>query len=208
MVLVLLHDAEDAGWRLASLRPARHRRAQDPAVGVVDGHLLALDRYDRHDRLARGARSRPLGGMLGTGLAGRGVGGRSRSQRRQGGRGRERHNRRRCPSPDYLGGLGPRASTCHAMSGVREDPVETNTENGWMVPVIRPVVNRHFHVIRLTSCGLFVRCMSLVLAHRVIARRRSNSVAFGAKRTFSVPRLQYLIYEYAAGSPPRRCRHP
>jgi len=26
------------------------------------------------------------------------------------------------------------------------------------------VVNRHFHVIRLTSCGLFVRCMSLVLA--------------------------------------------
>src|SRR6476661_4390646 len=95
--------------------------------------------------------------------AGRGVGGRSRSQRRQGGRGRERHNRRRCPSPDYLGGLGPRASTCHAMSGVREDRVETNTENGWMVPVLRPVVNRHFHVIRLTSCGLFVRCMSLVL---------------------------------------------
>jgi hypothetical protein len=40
--------------------------------------------------------------------------------------------------------------------------------------------------------------MSLVLAHRVIARRRSNSVAFGAKRTFSVPRLQYRIYEYAA----------
>ena len=62
------------------------------------------------------ARSRPLGGMLGTGLAGRGVGGRSRSQRRQGGRGRERHNRGRCPSPDYLGGLGRRASICHAMS--------------------------------------------------------------------------------------------
>src|SRR3954462_15870122 len=57
---------------------------------------------------------------------GRGGGGRSRSQRRQGGRGRERHNRRRCPSPDYLGGLGPRASTCHAMSGVRGDRVETN----------------------------------------------------------------------------------
>jgi len=33
-----------------------------------------------------------------------------------------------------------------------------------MVPVLRPVVNQHFHVIRLTSCGLFVRCMSLVLA--------------------------------------------
>ncbi len=116
MVLLLLHDAEDAGWRLASRSSARHRRAQDPAVGVVDGHLLALDRYDRHDRLARVARSRPLGGMLGTGLAGRGVGGRSRSQRRQGGRGRERHNRGRCPSPDYLDGLGRRASICHAMS--------------------------------------------------------------------------------------------
>src|SRR5262249_414383 len=38
------------------------------------------------------------------------------SQRRQGGRGRERHNRGRCPSPDYLGGLGRRASICHAMS--------------------------------------------------------------------------------------------
>jgi hypothetical protein len=33
MVLVLLHDAEDAGWRLASRSSARHRRAQDPAVG-------------------------------------------------------------------------------------------------------------------------------------------------------------------------------
>ena len=150
MVLVLLHDAEDAGWRLASLRPARHRRAQDPAVGVVDGHLLALDRYDRHDRLARDARSRPLGGMLGTDLAGRGVGGRSRSQRRQGGRGRERRNRGRCPSPDYLGGLGRRASICHAMSRCSgRNRVETNTENGWMVPVLRPVVNQQFHVIGL-----------------------------------------------------------
>jgi hypothetical protein len=33
MVLVLLHDAEDAGWRLASRSSARHRRTQDPAVG-------------------------------------------------------------------------------------------------------------------------------------------------------------------------------
>src|SRR5260370_986736 len=115
MVLVLLHDAEDAGWRLASRSSARHRRTQDPAVGVVDGHLLALDRYDRHDRLARDARGRPLGGLLGTGLAGRGVGGQSRSQRRQDGRSRERHNRGRCPSPGYLGGLGRRASICHAM---------------------------------------------------------------------------------------------
>ena len=36
------------------------------------------------------------------------------------------------------------------------------------------------------------------MAHRVIARRCSNLVAFGAKRTFSTPRLQYRIYEYAA----------
>src|SRR4051812_13400351 len=37
-----------------------------------------------------------------------------------------------------------------------------------------------------------------LMAHRVIARRCSNLVAFGAKRTFSTPRSQYQIYEYAA----------
>jgi hypothetical protein len=47
VVLVLLHDAEDAGWCLASRSPARYWRAQDPALGVVDGHVLALDRDDR-----------------------------------------------------------------------------------------------------------------------------------------------------------------
>src|SRR5258706_16265027 len=46
MVLVLLHDAEDAGWRLASRCSARNRPAQDPALSVPDGHLLALDRYN------------------------------------------------------------------------------------------------------------------------------------------------------------------
>src|SRR5229473_2534268 len=62
----------------------------------------------------------------------------------------ERHNRGRCPSPDYLGGLGRRASICHAMSRLSgRNRVETNTENGWMVPVLRPVVNQHFHVIGL-----------------------------------------------------------
>jgi hypothetical protein len=105
--------------------------------------------------------------MLGTGLAGRGVGGRSRSQRRQGGRGRERHNRGRCPSPDYLGGLGRRASICHAMSRLSgRNRVETNTENGWMVPVLRPVVNQHFHVIGLLPADCFVRCMSRTM-HRL-----------------------------------------
>ena len=34
------------------------------------------------------------------------------------------------------------------------------------------------------------------MALRVISRRRSNSVAFGAKRAFSGPRLQSRIYEY------------
>ena len=34
------------------------------------------------------------------------------------------------------------------------------------------------------------------MAHRVVSRRRSNSVAFGAKRTFREPR-QNRIYEYA-----------
>src|ERR1700681_1556439 len=80
------------------------------------------------------------GRPAGAGAGGRGVGGRSRSQRRQGGRGRERHNRGRCPSPDYLGGLGRRASICHAMSRLSgRNRVETNTENGWMVPMITPL---------------------------------------------------------------------
>ena len=35
------------------------------------------------------------------------------------------------------------------------------------------------------------------MAHRVMSRRRSNSVAFGAKRTFSEPNLQNRIYDYA-----------
>jgi len=36
------------------------------------------------------------------------------------------------------------------------------------------------------------------LAHRINSRQRSNSVAFGAKRTFSEPRLPNWIYEYTA----------
>jgi hypothetical protein len=35
------------------------------------------------------------------------------------------------------------------------------------------------------------------LAHRDISWRRSNSVPFGAKRTFSEPRCQNRIYKYA-----------
>jgi hypothetical protein len=40
--LVLLDDSEDAGRRLASRDAGRHRRAQDPAVGVVESDLLLL----------------------------------------------------------------------------------------------------------------------------------------------------------------------
>ena len=47
-----LDDAEDPGGCLASSLAARHRRPQDPAIGVIDGDALALQRHDRHDRLA------------------------------------------------------------------------------------------------------------------------------------------------------------
>ena len=40
VVHVLLEDGEDAGRRLASRDAGRHRRAQDPAVGVVESDLL------------------------------------------------------------------------------------------------------------------------------------------------------------------------
>src|SRR5580704_18972468 len=65
VVLVLLDDGEHARWRLASCGAGRHRRAQDPSVGVVESDLLAADRYDRHDRLACLARRRRLGGWRG-----------------------------------------------------------------------------------------------------------------------------------------------
>ena len=65
MVRVLLDDAEDAGGCLASLLAARHRRAQNPAFGVVDRDLLALQRHDRHDRNAGLARRNCLDGAFG-----------------------------------------------------------------------------------------------------------------------------------------------
>ena len=111
VVLVLLEDGEHAGWRLASRDAGRHRRAQDPAVGVVESHLLALDRHDRHDRLACIARRRRLGGWRGARLSRRGVGG----QRRQRGHRRERHNGGRPPAPHRHGGLRRRKSIYHAM---------------------------------------------------------------------------------------------
>ena len=81
VVLVLLEQGEDAGRRLASRDAGRYRRAQDPAVGVVESHLLALDRHDRHDRLAGLARRRRLDGGRGARLFRRGAGGRAPSVR-------------------------------------------------------------------------------------------------------------------------------
>ena len=52
----LLDDAKDPGGRFASLLTARHRRPKDPAVGVIDGDPLVVERDDRHDRLAGRAR--------------------------------------------------------------------------------------------------------------------------------------------------------
>ena len=97
VVFVLLDDGEDASGRLASRGAGRHRRAQDPALRVVESDLLGLDRHDRHDRLAclarrglagwRGSHLR-LAGWRGSRLSRLGVG----SQRRQCGHRRERHN--------------------------------------------------------------------------------------------------------------------
>jgi hypothetical protein len=56
VIRVLLDDAEDPGGRLASPLATRHRRTKYPAIGVVDGDPLALQRNDRQDRLASGAR--------------------------------------------------------------------------------------------------------------------------------------------------------
>ena len=110
VVLVLLDDGEDAGRRLASRGAGRDRRAQDPAVGIVERDLLALDRHDRHDRLAGLARRRRLGGCRAR-LFRRGAGG----QRCQCGHRRERHNCGRPPTPHRHGGLRRRQSIFHAM---------------------------------------------------------------------------------------------
>ena len=81
VILVFLDDGEHAGRRLASGGAGRDRRAQDPAVGVVEGHVLTLDRHDRHDRVARRARRRHYGLARRGGVLG--GGGRHRGKRRQ-----------------------------------------------------------------------------------------------------------------------------
>ena len=93
VLLVLLEDGEHAGRGLASGGAGRDWRPQDPAVGVVEGHLLALDRHDGHDRICRRARGRHLGRVCGGRLPG---GGRRRGQCGQRGHSRKRHNGGRC----------------------------------------------------------------------------------------------------------------
>jgi hypothetical protein len=115
VVLVLLDDGEDASRRLASRGAGRHRRAQDPALGVVESDLLGLDRHDRHDRLACIARRRRLGGWRGARLSRRGVGG----QRRRCGHRRERHNGGSPPTPHLHGGSRRHKSIYHALSRLK-----------------------------------------------------------------------------------------
>src|SRR5258706_668462 len=49
---LFLDDGEDPGGRLASLLAARHRRPEDPAIGVIDSDPLVVERNDSHHRLA------------------------------------------------------------------------------------------------------------------------------------------------------------
>ena len=109
VVLVLLDDAEDPGRGLASLDAGRNRRAQNPAVGVVDRHLLALERHDRHDRLAGITRRRRLGGVRRICKLGRGVGG--RGQLHQHSRGRKNYDGGK--PPDRRSGSSHYESLCH-----------------------------------------------------------------------------------------------
>jgi hypothetical protein len=111
-----------------------------------------------------------------------------RSQRRQGGQGshaRERHNRVSCPSPDYLGGLGGRASVCHAVPVLREESLRRNGENGGC-PVLWPLVNQHFHAIGLLPAEAGLRLWAGV-ADRQLPLYLANmkfSIGYFAKPRF------------------------
>ena len=70
MVRFFLNHAEDPGGRLAPLLAARHRRPEDPAIGVIDGDPLIPERNDRHDRLAGRTRLDELDRALAPALRG------------------------------------------------------------------------------------------------------------------------------------------
>ncbi len=111
VVLVLFEQGEDAGRSFPSRDAGRYRRTQDPAVGVVERDLLALDRHDRHDRLAGLARRHSLGGCGGALLFRRGAGG----QRRQCSHRRQRRDDGRPPTTHCPTVPRRRQSNCHAM---------------------------------------------------------------------------------------------
>ena len=115
----LLDDGEDAGRRLAALDAGRDRRAQNPAVGVVESDLLGLDRHDRHDRLACIARRRRLGGRRGSSLSRDGVGG----QRDQCGHRRKRQHGGKPPTLHCSGGLRRSRLPCHASPDCDAGPL-------------------------------------------------------------------------------------
>jgi hypothetical protein len=75
VVFFLLNYRKDAGRRLVLGSPGRDWSAQDPAVGVVEGDLLAFDRHDRHDGLATLARRNLLTRLRTARLSRRRVGG-------------------------------------------------------------------------------------------------------------------------------------
>ena len=111
VILVLFDHRENAGRGLAPLDAGRHRRARNPAIGVIERDLLALDRHDRHDRLAGLARRHRLGRRRSARLLRFGVG----AQRGQSGGRREHHHDGRLPTPCRHGGLRRLEPIYHAM---------------------------------------------------------------------------------------------
>src|SRR5262249_10999754 len=101
VVFFLLNYREDTGWRLVFGSSGRDWSAQDPAVGVVEGDLLAFDRHDRHDGLAALARRNLLTRLRTAQLSRRGIGGQhyQRRHRRKHGLGVA------IPAPHSRGGL-------------------------------------------------------------------------------------------------------
>jgi hypothetical protein len=96
MLLYFLDDAENSRGRLACHLAARHWRPQDPAVSVIDGDPLAVERDDGHDWLAGGARL----DRLDRAFAPTASGARMISRRDQ--RGQTRNGKMRGPQPCLL----------------------------------------------------------------------------------------------------------
>ena len=115
VVFSLLNDRKDSGRRLVVGRAGRDRRAQDPAVGIVEGDLLAFDRHDRHDGLAALARRHLLPRRLTALLPRRRIGGQQYQRRR-----RSKHGPGGAiPAPP---GSGGRAVVWHSLPRLKALP--------------------------------------------------------------------------------------